>query len=192
MPGPHPGEQVVTTVHPDFLIDIVQVGLDRRQGNEQLAGNIRIALALDHLEDDLPLPVGDAVSLDKGFGQGVHRERSEWGSDGVAQEIDDQENAIQCVRDGAEQKTALLLRKRECRDAQPPGQVGRGFHIPDRCKDQQADQEVPFLALPGAAQRQDPKPQHERKGGEVPYGGDLVPESKADGTGIHIEHRTGR
>ena len=106
----------------------------------------------------------------------------------MAQEIDDQENAIQCVRDGAEQKTALPLRKCDCRAAQPPGQVGSGFQIPDRGKDQQADQEAPSLAVPGAADQPVPERQHECERHEVRDGGDLVASAKADGPGIGIEH----
>src|SRR5215207_6275346 len=98
---PHPGKQVVTAVYPNFLIDIMQMGLDGCQRDEQLAGDIGITLALDHFQDNLPLAVGDAVSGKKGFRQGVCRERSEWGSDGVAQEVDDQEDPVQGIWDGA-------------------------------------------------------------------------------------------
>src|ERR1044071_4395295 len=71
LPRTHLGEQVKTTVYVDLAVDVVQVGLDRRQRDKQLTGNIRIALALDHFQDDLPLPVGDAVFCEEGFRNGV-------------------------------------------------------------------------------------------------------------------------
>ncbi len=60
--GADPGKQIVTTVDADLLIDVVQVGFDRRQRDEQLARDVRIAFALDDFENDFTLPVGDPVS----------------------------------------------------------------------------------------------------------------------------------
>ena len=57
----HPCEQVVTAVHAQFLVDVVQVGLDRRQRDEQFAGDIRVALPLHDLEDQFPLAFSDTI-----------------------------------------------------------------------------------------------------------------------------------
>jgi hypothetical protein len=95
---PDPGEQVITAVHPDLSVDIVQVCLDGRQRDEKFAGNVCIAFPLDDFPDNFPFPIGDPVS-----GKEIVRKLG-YGhcGNGVMEEIIDQENPIQGIRDGTE------------------------------------------------------------------------------------------
>ena len=185
LPRPHPGQQIIAAVHVQLAVDVVQVGLDGSQRDEQLAGDIGIAFSLDHLQDDLALSFGDVVFCQEGLRQGIHFQRR-WSR--VLQEIGNQEGSIQGIGNGADQKT-IIVRECDCRGAQGLGKAKRGFQVPDRRKDQQSDKEAPSLGLPEAVQQTIPERQGEGKGEEVQQGGDPVADPKTDGPGVRVQHR---
>ena len=79
----------------------MQVGLDRRDREKELPGNVSVALPLEHLEYDLALPPGDTVLAQEGLEELVDLDR---GRDEKAQEVHDDENAVERVRDRTEQE----------------------------------------------------------------------------------------
>ena len=185
LPRPHSGQQIIAAVYVELTVDVVQVSLDGRQGDEQLAGDIRVAFPLNHLQNDLPLPFGDVVLRQEGLRQGIHSQR---GRGRMLQEIGDQEGSVQGIGNRADQKTGIV-RECDCRGAQGREEVENGFQVPDCGKDQQADQEVTSLRLPGTAQQPIPERQGKCKGDEVPQGGDPVASPKSDGPCVRVEHR---
>ena len=182
--GSHPGEQVIAAVHLELAVDIVQVGLDRPQRDEQLAGDVRIAFPLGHFQDDLALPVGDAIFCEERLREGIHPQR---GSDRVSQEIDDQEDPIQGVGDGAEQEV-VFTRERDGCPPQGRDQAGQGLQVSDRRKDHQTQQEVPSLRVPGTAQGSKAEQHRYCKGDEVPQDGDPEPNPKTDRARPGLQH----
>ncbi len=107
--GPHPGEQVIAAVDPDFRINVMQVGFDGRDRNKQLTGDIRVAFPLDNFEYDLTLPPGDTVFRQESLENPVDLDR---GGNEVIQEIDNDEDAIQDVGDRAVDKVIFRCESR--------------------------------------------------------------------------------
>src|SRR5512143_1673588 len=124
----------------------MQVGLDGRYRDEQLAGDIGVALSLHDFQDDLPLALRDGVFCQEVFEHLVDLDR---GGNEVIQEIDDHKNAVQDVGNGAVEKGAVHGEQHR-RAAYVTPDAKQGLDVTEGGKDQESQHEGALLGLPDA------------------------------------------
>ena len=133
--GAHPVKQVIAAPDADPGVDVVKVGLDGRDRTKQLASDVRVAFPLDNLEYDLALLLGDTVFRQERLENSVDLER---GGNDVIQEIDNDEDALKDVGDGAVDR-AVFRSESRYRGAHLMAEAGQSLSVTDGSEDQEAD-----------------------------------------------------
>jgi hypothetical protein len=106
--APYAGNHVKSAVDAHFLIDIVQMSLDRCQGDKQFAGNVCIAFPLQDLQDDLPFVPDNSPLRAQIISELICTHR---GRENEARKIEEEKDSVQGIRDGTEEK--IVLRRQQ-------------------------------------------------------------------------------